>query len=205
MTNLKMALIAALALTLPGLSTAQAESKYEIDPAHSKVGFEVPHLVISSVEGKFTDFKGTVELNEKDFARSKVTAEVNVSSIDTGVKKRDDHLRSKDFFEVAKHPKMKFVSKKVVGKKSNFKMTGDLTIKGKTKPVTFEGKYLGTVKDGYGNLKAAFNASAKIKRKDFGLTWDNMVEAGPVVGDEVTISLKVQAAKPIASKQASHK
>lgn len=189
---------AILALSAPAL--AQESGVYQVDPAHSKVGFEIPHLVISTVEGKFKDFSGTIEINDKDFKKSKVTAEVNVQSIDTAVQKRDDHLRSADFFDVAKYPKMSFQSQKITGNKKSFNMTGLLTIKGVTKPVTFKGKFLGTVADGYGNLKAAFEAKTSIQRKDFGLTWNSMVEAGPVVGDEVEISLKIQAAKPIEKK-----
>lgn len=167
--------------------------KYDIDGMHSKVGFEIPHLVISSVEGKFNTFSGTLDLQDK-FEKSKTEVSVDVASIDTGVKDRDEHLKSPDFFDAAKYPKMTFKSTKVEGKPESFKVTGDLTIHGVTKKVTLEGKFLGTVKDAYGQQKVAFNASGKINRKDFGLNWGKMVEAGPVVGDEVTLSFKIQAA-----------
>lgn len=173
--------------------------KYNVDPMHSKVGFEIPHLVISSVEGKFKSFTGTVTLDEK-FEKSKVSAEAEISSIDTSVDDRDKHLKSPDFFDSAKYPKLTFVSSQISGSPESFKLVGDLTIKGTTKKVTFDGKYLGTVKDAYGQTKAAFNASTKISRKEFGLTWSKVVEAGPVVGDEVTIELKIQAAKEVAKK-----
>lgn len=204
MNNIRKTIVVTVAM-FAFMFNANAEESgvYKIDPAHSKVGFEIAHLVISTVEGKFTDFSGSIDLNDKDFKKSKVSAVVNVKSIDTGVEKRDNHLRSKDFFLVSKYPEMKFSSSKIIGKKSNFIMIGDLTIKGVTKSVRFKGKYLGTVKDGYGNLKAAFSAETKIKRKEFGLNWNDLVEAGPVVGDEVTISLKIQGAKPLTSKQAS--
>lgn len=169
---------------------------YQLDAAHSKVGFEIPHLVISTVEGRFNDVAGTIELAQK-FEASKATVTAQTKSIDTGVAKRDDHLRSGDFFDAAKFPEMKFVSTAFKGKPEAFKVTGNLTIKGVTKPVSFDAKYLGAVADGYGNEKAAFSAKAKISRKDFGLTWNNVVEAGPVVGDEVTIELKLQAAQPL--------
>lgn len=168
---------------------------YEIDSMHSKVGFEVPHLVISTVEGTFNQFDGKLELADK-FEKSKLDASVDVTSIDTGVVKRDDHLRSKDFFEVSAYPKMTFKSTKISGQPEAFKVVGDLTLKGVTKTTTFEGKYLGTVIDGYKNQKVAFNLKGKINRKDFGLNWGSMVEAGPVVGDEVTIVLKIQAGHP---------
>ena len=167
---------------------------YNLDPMHSKVGFEVPHLVISTVEGRFTKLGGDIQLGEK-FEKSSVKVAVDTDSVDTGVAKRDDHLKSPDFFESKKYPQMKFESTEIAGTPETFKLTGNLTIKNVTKKVTFEGKYLGTVKDGYGNEKAAFNAKTKINRKDYGLTWNNAVEAGPVVGDEVTIDLKLQAAK----------
>lgn len=174
--------------------------KYNIDPMHSKVGFEVPHLVISTVEGKFKAFSGVLTLNEK-FENSKLEAEVDVSSIDTAVKDRDDHLKSADFFDVTNHPKMIFKSTSISGMPENFKLTGDLTIKGKTKKVTFNASYKGTAVDGYGNTKAAFTASTKINRKDFGLTWSKLVEVGPVIGDEITIDLKIQAAKEVTANK----
>lgn len=174
--------------------------KYNLDPMHSKVGFEVPHLVISSVEGKFKTFSGVLTIDDK-FEKSKLEAEVDVGSIDTSVKDRDDHLKSPDFFDVAKTPKMTFKSTAISGKPEKFKMTGDLTIKGITKKVVFDGIYKGTAADAYGNTKAAFAASTKINRKDFGLTWSKAVEVGPVVGDEITIDLKIQAAKEVAAKK----
>lgn len=167
---------------------------YKVDPMHSKVGFEVPHLVISSVEGRFLKVEGDLKLNEV-FEKSTVNATVEAGSIDTGVKDRDDHLKSPDFFDVAKYPTLKLKSNSIKGKPESFVLAADLTIKGVTKKVNFDGKYLGTVKDGYGNEKAAFTLGAKINRKDFGLTWSKAVEVGPVVGDEVTLQLKVQAAK----------
>lgn len=194
----KSSLIIALALVLsfPALAQSKyAPGSYQVDPAHSKVGFEIPHLVISTVEGKFNTFSGTVDLAEK-FEKSKVTMVAEIASIDTGVAKRDDHLKSPDFFDAKKNPQMKFVSTAVAGSPADFKLTGNLTIKGITKKVTFDAKYLGEVLDGYGNQKVAFSAKAKINRKDFGLNWSSVVEAGPVVGDEVSIDLRLQAARP---------
>ena len=189
-----------------GFTTAMAAGKYEagkynVDPMHSKVGFEIPHLVIATVEGKFKSFTGVVTLDEK-FEKSSLTADVDIASVDTSVDDRDKHLKSPDFFDAAKYPKMTFVSTAISGKPESFKVTGNLTIKDKTKSVVFDGKYLGTVKDAYGNQKAVFDATTKISRKEFGLSWSKMVEAGPVVGDEVTIQLKIQAAKekPAAKK-----
>jgi polyisoprenoid-binding protein YceI len=173
--------------------------KYQIDPMHGKVGFEIPHLVISTVEGTFKTYEGTIDLNDK-FDKSKVTASVDIASLDSGVSKRDDHLKSPDFFDAAKFPKMKFESTEITGSPDSFKMTGNLTIKGVTKKVTFDGKFLGAVNDGMGNDKTAFTATTAIKRADFGLTWNKAIEAGPVVGDTATITLKIEAARPVAKK-----
>ncbi|MBI3557998.1 MAG: YceI family protein [Deltaproteobacteria bacterium] len=192
----------ALLLSTTGFAgQAYTPGSYQIDPMHSKVGFEVPHLVISSVEGRFNEYQGDFSLGEK-FSDSRLSVTIETKSVDTAIRKRDDHLRSADFFDVAKFPKMTFKSKRIEGTPEAFTAMGDLTIKDVTKEVTLEGKYLGSVKDGYGNFKAAFSAVTKLSRKDFGLTWNSLVEAGPVVGDEVTISLKVQAAK-VADKHAA--
>lgn len=192
---------AGLSLTASALlfsAPAAADSvpgTYQVDAAHSKVGFEVPHLVISTVEGRFNAFKGEIQL-DKEFAKSSVQAEVEVASIDTGVPQRDEHLRSPDFFEVAKHPMMTFKSKRIEGAAPAFRLVGDLTIKGITREVALATKLLGSVVDAYGNQKIALDASTRINRRDFGLTWGKMVEAGPVVGDTVTLILKIQGSKP---------
>ncbi len=170
---------------------------YAIDPMHSKVGFEIPHLVISSVEGRFNKFDGEVVL-DNSFEKSTFKANVDIASIDTGEKKRDEHLVSPDFFDAAKFPTMNFVSSSVKGNLDSFKLTGDLTIHGVTKKVTFDSKFLGQVKDGYGNQKVAFQGKTKINRQDFGLKWSQAVEAGPIVGNDVEIVLNIQAGKPAA-------
>ncbi|MEN0059090.1 MAG: YceI family protein [Bdellovibrio sp.] len=201
----QMALTILLTLTsLTGFAADKAipAGSYTLDPAHSKVGFEIPHLVISTVEGRFTAFDGSITIDPK-FEKSKAQINIDVASIDTGNKDRDDHLRSPDFFDIAKKDgaKMVFVSKKIVGSGDNFKIIGDLTLKGVRKEVTLEVKYLGNVNDAYGNNKVVFTATGKLNRKDFGLTWGKMVEVGPVVGDEVTLNLKIQANKPVAAQK----
>jgi len=191
-----------LASSLAAFSAAAAEYKpgqYDVDPAHTKIGFEVSHLVISTVEGHFNKFAGKADLAGK-FEKSKFSVTVDTASVDTGVAKRDEHLKSPDFFDVTKFPEMKFESTAVKGKPDSFKLTGDLTIHGVTKKVTFDAKYLGAVNDGMGNEKAAFTAKAKISRKEFGLKWSGMMEAGPVVGDEVTLDLRVEAGHPLEKK-----
>lgn len=203
MNKFLTALIAVTALssqTFAAGAKALEAGQYNIDPMHSKVGFEIPHLVISTVEGSFKTYGGSLTVADQ-FNKSKIEADVDISSVDTGVADRDGHLKSPDFFDAAKYPKMTFKSTSITGSPQSFKMTGDLTIRGKTKKVTFEGNYRGSAVDGYGNTKAAFVAQTKINRKDFGLTWSNVVEVGPVVGDEVTIKLNIQAAKVVAAKK----
>ncbi len=169
--------------------------KYGIDPAHSKIGFEISHLVISTVEGRFDAFSGDIEMGSK-LEDLKINASADVGSISTANADRDKHLKSPDFFDAEKFPKMTFVSKKVSGTADKLKVLGDLTIHGVTKPVTLDAKYMGVVNDPYGNTKVAFNGKGKINRKDFGLTWSKAVEAGPVVGDEVTLDIRIEAGKP---------
>ena len=201
MRSIVSSVLVSLALAATASATDKMEpGKYNIDPMHSKVGFEVPHLVISSVEGKFKTFSGVLNLDEK-FEKSNLVAEVDISSVDTSVKDRDDHLKSPDFFDATAFPKMTFKSTSISGKREAFKLTGDLTLKGKTQKVVFDGTYKGTAKDAYGNIKAAFTATAKINRKDFGLTWNKAVEVGPVVGDMITLDLKIQATKEVAAKK----
>jgi len=189
----------ALLLSQMALADAKiADGNYKVDTAHSKVGFEVSHLVVSSVEGKFTDFDGMIKIDPK-LEKSQVDINIKAASIDTANGDRDKHLKSPDFFDTAKFDKLTFKSKKISGTPDKLTVVGDLTIHGVTKPVTLEGKYNGAVKDPWGNERIAFKASTKINRKDFGLTWNKAVEAGPVVGDEISIDIKVEAIKEKAT------
>lgn len=192
-----MRILTAAVVTLMSVS-AFAKSipagTYNVDPAHSKIGFEVPHLVIATVEGHFKKFDGSITIDPK-LEKSKASLNVDVASIDTDNADRDGHLKSPDFFDAAKYGKLSFVVKKVVGTADDLKLVGDLTLKGKTKEVTLAVKYLGEVKDAYGNDKIAFTATGKINRQDYGLSWSKAVEAGPVVGDEITLNIRIQAAK----------
>jgi len=176
------------------LGVAFADSSFKLDKAHSNVNFEVDHLVISTVTGRFDDFTGSFVLDEKGNL-IQIEGNVVASSIDTDNKKRDQHLRSADFFDADKFKALTFVSKKGFKLKpgSKAKVSGLLTIKGNTKPVTFEVKYRGQAKDLVGDTKAGFVAETTINRKDFGLNWNQAMEAGGVlVGDEVSITLNVQ-------------
>lgn len=182
-----------------GPASGSLVGSYGIDPMHSKIGFEVAHLVIATVEGTFKTYEGNF-LIDKDFGKSKASAKIQVASIDTGVGKRDEHLKSADFFDAAKFPEITFTSTAFTGNEKDFSMKGDLTLKGHTAPVTFKGQILGSMKDGYGQQKIALRAKAKISRKQFGLTWNSMVEAGPAVGDEVTLDLNLQATLNASTK-----
>ena len=169
---------------------------YQIDTGHTKIGFGVKHMMISTVEGSFKKFEGSIQIKEK-FTDSSVNATVDVNSIDTNMPKRDEHLRTPDFFNVAKkgNDKMTFKSMVITGTPEAFKMTGDLTINGKTKKTTFDGVFGGAVIGKQKEQRVGFSASTKISRKDFGIAWNQAVEAGPIVGDEVTITLSVEATK----------
>lgn len=187
---------------IPETKNAKAESQarkllageFSIDPAHTRVSFVVPHLVISEVEGRFDDVQGTITMG-KDIMGSKFTATVPVSSINTGVAKRDEHLKSEDFFDVKKYPDMKFESKTITGTLSNFKMVASLTIKDVTKDVLLSGTYTGAVKDAQGKERVGLRATGKINRKDFNINYSDAIDLGPVVGNEVEIRIWAEAIK----------
>jgi polyisoprenoid-binding protein YceI len=168
--------------------------EFAIDPAHTRVSFIVPHLVISEVEGRFDDVQGMITMG-KNIQGSKFTATVPVGSINTGVAKRDEHLKSEDFFDVKKYPDMKFESKTITGTLSNFKMVASLTIKDVTKDVLFSGTYTGSVKDAQGKERVGLKATGKINRRDFNVNYSDSIDLGPVVGNEVEIRIWAEAIK----------
>jgi polyisoprenoid-binding protein YceI len=187
----KLALLVIASLLL---APAAFAASYQIDPAHTQIHFTVPHLVVFKVRGNFNEFAGTVEADAASNTLSGAAATIQVASIDTRNQKRDDHLRSADFFEAAKYPEISFVSKKVEGSGSNITVTGDLTIKGITKEVVLRGGFLGATTDPWGNQRAGFEATGKVNRRDFGLLWNKALETGGmVVGDEIEIGLEVEA------------
>lgn len=172
---------------------------WNIDPMHSEIQFKVKHLVISTVTGSFQEFSGKLEATKDDLTDAKISFEANIDSISTGNGQRDGHLKSDDFFSAEKFPKLTFESTSFTKKSSDeYELKGNLTIKGTTKPVTLEVEYGGTANDMYGNTKAGFELKGKINRKDFGLTWNGVTEAGGVVvSDEVKLHLNVQVAKVV--------
>ena len=177
--------------------STQTLTKWTIDPTHSEITFKVKHLVISTVTGKFQEFDATIESDNEDFEDANITFEANINSIETGNEDRDNHLKSEDFFNASEFPKMTFKSTsfKKVGD-GEYKLIGDLTIRGNTKQVELDAEYGGTVIDPYGQTKAGFEVTGKINRKEFGLTWSAVTEAGSVVvSDEVKLNLNVQFTK----------
>lgn len=195
MKRLLTTLSAIILLSLPALAAA---TTWKIDPDHSTVGFKVRHLMISNVRGSFDKHSGVVDINDRDITKSKVEVTIDTASINTNVVKRDEHLRSADFFDVAKYPTMTFVSKKVVkAGKGKLKVTGDLTLHGVTKEVVLdvEGPTK-EIKDPYGYIRSGAVAATKINRKDFGLVWNAALETGGVaVGEEVAINLEIEMIK----------
>jgi polyisoprenoid-binding protein YceI len=176
-------------------SQSTKPTQWQIDPAHSAAHFSVRHLMISNVRGEFTKLSGSALLDTADPAKSTVEITIEAASVNTREPQRDEHLRSADFFDVANHPTLTFRSKRVEALGGeNFKLSGDLTIRGVTKVVTFdvEGP-TAPVKDPWGNIRAGVTASAKINRKDFGVAFNALTETGGlVVGDEVKITVEAE-------------
>jgi polyisoprenoid-binding protein YceI len=186
---------AVVTLAIPTFASA---STWNIDPDHSNVGFKVRHLMVSNVKGNFDKHTGTVEINDQDITKSRVEVSIDTNSVNTNVQKRDEHLRSADFFDVAKYPTMTFVSKKVAkAGEDKLKVTGDLTLHGVTKQVVLdvEGPSKES-KDPWGSIRKGATATTKINRKDFGLAWNKALETGGVaVGEEITITLEIEMIK----------
>ncbi len=174
-----------------------AITTWGVDPTHSEVQFKVRHLVISTVTGYFKsyDIKATAE--DGDWTTGKVFFSADIDSIDTGQEQRDGHLKSADFFDAENHPQLTFESTGIQKVSDDtYKLIGDLTIRGITKPIELDVEYGGETTDFYGNYKAGFEVTGKIKRKEYGLTWDAVTEAGSVVvSDEVKLFANVQLVK----------
>lgn len=168
---------------------------WALDPTHSEVQFKIKHLMITNVTGSFDIFTVSAETENEDFTKAKVSFTADVNSISTNSEQRDGHLKSADFFDVAKYPQITFKATKAepVDNDGSFDLYGDLTIHGVTKNVKLAVEFGGVVKDPYGNTKAGFTINGKINRKDFGLTWNAVTEAGGVVvGEDVRIMAEIQ-------------
>lgn len=170
---------------------------YKIDPAHSEIAFKVKHMMIATVSGNFTQFDATLQTEAPDFNNATISFEADVNSINTNNEQRDGHLKSEDFFAAEKFPKLTFVSKSFTKEdEEEYKLVGDLTIRGVTKTVELAVEYGGTMTDPYGQIKAGFDISGKINRKEFGLSWGVVTEAGGVVvSDDVKLNLSIQMVK----------
>ena len=192
-----MAVVLATAGTLAAVTQAiAAPETYTIDPAHSAVGFSIRHL-FSRVPGRFTKFEGKIVVDRDDFTKSSVDVSIDAASIDTNEPARDKHLKSPDFFDVAKNPKLTFKSTKVTqAGPTKLSVEGSLTIRGTTKPVTLDVDVLGFGPGYGGKVLGGFEARTKINRQDFGVAWNDLIEGGgAVLGDEVEIKINVEAAR----------
>jgi polyisoprenoid-binding protein YceI len=171
--------------------------KWAVDPMHSEVHFKIKHLVISTVTGTFKTFKGEATTEGEDFENADISFSMDVKSVDTNQPQRDEHLLASDFFEADTYPEITFRStsfNKVKG--DDYKLTGDLTMKGITKPVELDVEYGGSAKDAYGNNKFGFEVTGKVNRKDFGMTFNALTETGGLaLGEDIKLSANIQLAK----------
>lgn len=176
------------------MNQTQTTSQWVIDTAHSDIHFKVKHLMINTVTGSFKKFDATLETGKDDFSDAQITFAADVASITTGMEMRDTHLKSDDFFNAEKYPQLKFVSTEFQKTGGNtYLLKGNITIRETTQPIELQVEHGGTIVDSYGNTKAGFEISGKLKRKDFGLNWNGVTEAGGVVvSDEVKLELNVQ-------------
>ncbi|MEM1118920.1 MAG: YceI family protein [Bacteroidota bacterium] len=170
------------------------QTKWVIDPTHSEIHFKVKHMMVSTVTGAFREFEGSAQSDSEDFQGADISFSANIDSIDTNNKQRDDHLKSDDFFNAAQFPKLSFQSTSFTKKaNSDYELVGNLTIRDHTREVKLNVEYNGTAIDPYGQTKAGFEITGKINRKEFGLKWGAITEAGGVVvSDEVRLVLNVQ-------------
>ncbi len=188
-------LIAVVSMGFADVRESRAEAAaYVIDPDHSQVIFKVKHMGISTVTGRFDLIEGSYSFDDADISKSSVDTTITAASINTNKQKRDDHLKSPDFLDVAKNPTITFKSKEVKkGNGDDFTIIGDLTINGVTKQVELDAEYGGKAQDPMGNERTAFTAETEIDRKDFGITWNKTLDSGGlVVGDDVKIELEVE-------------
>lgn len=192
----RITFVAVLLSAALAAASVRAADTYEIDPAHSSIGFSISHLVISKVKGKFNDFTATLAYDSEAKAIKVSSATIKTASIDTGIQKRDDHLRSADFFDAEKHPEITFKTKSVEKKDGQWIANGTFTLHGVSKEIALPFKLNGPIKDPWGNTRVGIEAKLTIDRKDYGLTWNKALEAGGVlVGDEVEIEIQAEFIK----------
>ena len=192
----RMTRIAALAVAIaPALAFGQATT-WNIDSSHTRTGFSVKHLVISDVKGEFAKTAGKAQIDDADVSKSSVEVTIEVGSIDTRDEKRDNHLKSADFFDAAKFPAITFKSTKVVaGKDGALTVDGNLTMHGVTKPVTLEGSITKAITDPWGLTRRGASFTGKLDRKEWGVSWSKVTDVGAVVGDEVKLDIQAELVK----------
>ena len=174
--------------------------KWALDPTHSEIQFKIKHLMITTVTGSFKSFTASATTEGEDFSTAKVSFEANTASIDTNNEQRDGHIKGGDFFDVEQHPSISFNSSKIEhgNEAGHYKMHGDLTIKGITKPATMDVEFAGTEKDPWGNQKAGFTVSGKINRKDWDLSWNATLESGGLLlSEDVRVLAEIQMVKQV--------
>ena len=182
--------------TAEPVTAAGTRTTWKIDPAHTLIEFSAKHLMITTVKGRITDVEGNIYTDEKTPGNSSVEVTLKAASLDTRTEQRDEHLRSADFLDVEKYPTITFKSTRITGDKEHFKLTGALTIKDVTREVTLDVEFGGRTSDPWGGERVGFSASGKIDRRDFGLTWNQVLEKGALlVGNDIKISIEVEAVK----------
>ena len=178
----------------PQIAAPEVAGDYEIDPGHTRLGFVARHAMVTKVRGQFGAFEGTARIDEANPSASKVDLTIQVASVDTGSADRDGHLKSGDFFDVETYPTITFTSTEVKRDGSDWAVTGDLTIKDVTKPVTIEFEHTGSARDPFGNLRVGFEGETTINRKDWGLTWNAALETGGVlVSEKIKLEFDISA------------
>jgi polyisoprenoid-binding protein YceI len=193
--NRRLILGLAMLTVIPAAAHADT-TEWTLDTSHSHFGFSVPHMVISSVSGRFKQASGKFNLDEANLTKSQAELTLKVDSLDTDDAKRDEHLRSPEFFDAKKFPNITFKSTKIAKAGNGYKVTGDLTIRDVTKPVTLDATISNAVKNPWGKLVRAVKASTKIKRGDYGLKWNKTLETGGVlIGEDVTLDLQFELDK----------
>ena len=194
---MKKTTVILIVLMLAMFSVKAQETKWTFDKAHSKIQFDVSHMVIAEISGQFHEYDGTILADEEDFSDLKIDLSIDVKSIDTDEERRDGHLRSPDFFDAENYPKITFKSSSVKAAGNNkYKLTGVLTMHGVSKTVTLDVKYGGTITDPYGNIKAGFKITGTIDRTDFGLKYNSPLDSGGLmIGEKINITCNVELMK----------
>ncbi len=196
--RMKSVFIASTCLLALGVaaSTGVAADTFTIDPNHSSIGFTVKHMVVTKVKGGFDEYAGTILYDDKDLTKSSVEVTIKTASIDTNTPRRDDDLRSPNFFDAAKYPEITFTSRRIEKSGDGYTAIGDLTMHGVTKEINIPFTIAGTVTDPMGNTRLGLSAQTSLNRQDYGITWSKKLDNGGLVaGDEVEISIEVEAVK----------